>query len=130
MPDQPAYPLRRNVGALALVAILGVMAWSSGLNLALAADKSAWLGRWVIAAETCQNDSYDMLIEPDHFEIWEQGCDIKNWSIDGSLATLTMQCFNEGTGATRERLQLEVRGDTIERVGGYDFSPNTMIRCR
>jgi hypothetical protein len=69
MPDQPAYPLRRNVGALALVAILGVMAWSSGLNLALAADKSAWLGRWVIAAETCQNDGYEMLIEPDHFEI-------------------------------------------------------------
>jgi hypothetical protein len=130
MPDQPAYPLRRNVGALALVAILGVMAWSSGLNLALAADKSAWLGRWVIAAETCQNDGYEMLIEPDHFEIWEQACDIKDWKIDGNLATLTMLCFNEGYSSTKERLKLMVRGDTIERVGGYEFSPNTMVRCR
>jgi hypothetical protein len=133
MPHQPAYRLPRNVRAaraLALYAVIAVTAWSGGPHLALSADNSAWLGRWSIAAETCQNDGYDMLIEPDHFEIWEQGCDIKNWAIDGSLATLTMQCFNEGTGATQERLQLEVRGDTIERVGGYDFSPNTMIRCR
>jgi hypothetical protein len=112
---------------LALVAIVGVTAWSSSLNLALSADNSAWLGRWAVAAETCQNNGYDMLIEPDHFEIWEQACDIKDWKIAGEVATLTMQCFNS---STKERLKLMVRGDTIERVGGYEFSPNTMNRCR
>jgi hypothetical protein len=133
MPDQPAYPSPRNAistHALALVAIVGVTAWSSSLNLALSADNSAWLGRWAVAAETCQNNGYDMLIEPDHFEIWEQACDIKDWKISGEVATLTMQCFNEGTSSTKERLKLMVRGDTIERVGGYEFSPNTMNRCR
>jgi hypothetical protein len=112
------------------VAIIGVMAWSSGSDIALSADNSAWLGRWVIVAETCQDNGYDMLIEPDHFEIWEQACDIKDWKIDGNLATLTMLCFNEGYSSTKERLKLMVRGDTIERVGGYEFSPNTMVRCR
>jgi hypothetical protein len=132
MSDQSSFSLPRNAiatCALALVAIIGV-AWDSGRNPALSADAKPWLGRWVIAAETCENNSYDMLIEPDHFEIWEQGCDIKNWKFDGNLATLTMQCFNEGNSTTNVRLQLMVRGDTIERVGGYDFSPNTMIRCR
>jgi hypothetical protein len=115
---------------LALVAIIGVMAWSGGSNPALSADKSAWLGRWAIAAETCQNDSYDMLIEPDHFEIWEQGCDIKKWSINGNLATLTLQCFNEGNAITQERVQL-VRGeDIIEIKSGSNFTPRTMVRCR
>jgi hypothetical protein len=130
MPDHPAYQTPRNAiatSALTLVAIVGVTVWS---NLALSADSSAWLGRWVIAAETCQNNGYDMLIEPDHFEIWEQACDIKNWKISGEVATLTMQCFNEGNATTKESLKLMVRGDTIERVGGYDFSPNTMVRCR
>jgi hypothetical protein len=133
MPDQPAYPLPRNAiaaRALALIAIIGVTAWSSGHDPAMSADASAWVGRWVVAAETCQNNGYDMLIEPNHFEIWEQACDIKDWSISGNFATLTMQCFNEGTSSTRERLKLMVRGDTVERVSGYDFSPNTMVRCR
>jgi hypothetical protein len=130
MPDHPEYSLRRNIGALVSVAIIGVMAWSSGSDIALSADNSAWLGRWVIVAETCQDNGYDMLIEPDHFEIWEQACDIKDWKIDGNLATLTMLCFNEGYSSTKERLKLMVRGDTIERVGGYEFSPNTMVRCR
>jgi hypothetical protein len=90
MPHQPAYRLPRNVRAaraLALYAVIAVTAWSGGPHLALSADNSAWLGRWSIAAETCQNDGYDMLIEPDHFEIWEQACDIKKWSINGNLAT-------------------------------------------
>jgi hypothetical protein len=133
MPDQPVYRLPRNAfaaRALALVVIIGATAWSGGRDLALTADASPWLGRWVIEAETCQNDSYDMLIEPDHFEIWEQGCDIKAWSTKGNRATLTMQCYNEGNSTTQERLQLMVRGDAIERVGGYEFSPNTMVRCR
>jgi hypothetical protein len=130
MPDQPAYSLRRNVGALALVAIIGVTAWSSSLTLALSADKSAWLGRWVIEAETCQNDGYDMLIEPDHFEIWEQACDIKNWSIKGNLATLTMKCFNEGNSTTQERVQILLREDAIEIQRGSNFTPRTMVRCR
>jgi hypothetical protein len=133
LPDQPAYRLSGNVlaaRALAPVAIIAVTAWSSSLNRALAADNSAWLGRWSIAAETCQNDGYDMLIEPDHFEIWEQGCDIKKWSINGNLATLTMQCFNEGNSVTQERVQLLLRGDTIEVKPGSNFTPRTMVRCR
>ena len=126
MPDQTAYRLPRNVlaaRALALVAIIGVTAWNSSLNPALAADNSAWVGRWAIAAETCQNNGYDMLIEPDHFEIWEQGCDIKKWSINGNLATL-MQCFNEGTSATQERVQLLLREDIIEIKRGSNFTPS------
>jgi hypothetical protein len=114
---------------MAAAAIIGVIVCNGGLDHATAADASAWVGRWAIDAATCQNGGYDMLIEPDHFEIWEQGCDIKDWSINGNLAILTMQCFNEGTSSTRESLRLMVRGDTIERVGGYDFSPNTMTRC-
>ena len=133
MPDQPDCPSPRHAiftRALALVAIVSLTVWSSSFDLALSADNSAWLGRWAVAAETCQNDGYDMLIEPDHFEIWEQGCDVKDWTIGGEVATLTMQCFNEGYSTTKERLKLKVRGDTIERVGGYKFSPNTMTRCR
>jgi hypothetical protein len=132
MPNQPASPPPRNAisaYALALVAFVGATAWTSSLDFALSADNAAWLGRWVIAAETCQN-GYDMLIEPDHFEIWEQACDIKDWKIAGEVATLTMQCFNEGYSSTKERLKLKVREDIIERVGGYEFSPNTMVRCR
>jgi hypothetical protein len=133
MPDQPACPSPRNAisaRALALVAVIAVTAWGSSLNLALSADNSAWLGRWAIAAETCQNDGYDMLIEPDHFEIWEQGCDIKNWSINGNLATLTMQCFNEGNSTTRERVQIALREDIIEIKRGSNFTPRTLVRCR
>jgi len=131
MPDHPAYSLPRKVGALTSVAIIGVMAWHSGSNFAMSADASAWVGRWAIDAETCQNDGYDMLVEPDHFEIWEQACDIKKWSINGSLATLTMQCFNEGTSATQERVQLLLRGDVIEinPAGGPNFTHRTMVRC-
>jgi hypothetical protein len=124
--------LPRKVGALTSVAIIGVMA--CGSNFAMSADASAWVGRWAIDAETCQNDGYDMLIEPDHFEIWEQACDIKKikkWSINGSLATLTMRCFNEGTSATQERVQLLLRGDVIEinPAGGPNFTHRTMVRC-
>ena len=98
----------------------------------MSADKSAWLGRWAIAAETCQKDGYDMLIEPDHFEIWEQGCDIKDWSIKGDLATISMTCFNEGNATTQERVQLLVGGDIIKinPTGGSDFTPRTLARCR
>ena len=132
MPDRPADSVPRNVGALALVAIIGVAAWSGGGNSALSADNAAWLGRWAIVAETCQNDSYDMLIEPDHFEIWEQGCDIKDWRIKGDLAILTMQCFNEGNAVTNEGVQLLVSGDTIKinPTGGAGFTSRTMDRCR
>lgn len=131
MPDQPAHPPLRNAistHALAIVAAIGVTALSS--DLALSADNAAWLGRWAIAAETCQNDSYDMLIEPDHFEIWEQGCDIKKWGINGNLATLTLQCFNEGNAVTQERVQLLRREDIIEIKSGSNFTPRTMMRCR
>ena len=96
----------------------------------MSADASAWIGRWSIAADACQNDNYDMLIEPGHFEIWEQGCDIKKWSINGNLATLTMQCFNEGTSTTQERVQLLLREDIIEIKSGSNFTPRTMGRCR
>lgn len=116
--------------ALALLAIIGVTASNSSLNLALAADNSAWLGRWSIAAETCKDNGYDMLIEPDHFEIWEQACDIKKWSIHGNLATLAMQCFNEGNSTTQERVELLLREDTIEIKRGSNFTPRTMVRCR
>jgi hypothetical protein len=71
MPAKPASRSPRHAiatPALALAAILGVTVWSGSRDIAMSADKSAWLGRWVIAAETCQNDGYDMLIEPDHFE--------------------------------------------------------------
>jgi hypothetical protein len=128
MCNPAAYPFPRDaVAALALTIAVIICGSRDGV---MAADKSAWLGRWVIAAETCQNDGYDMLIEPDHFEIWEQACDIKNWSIKGERASLSMQCFNEGNSATRESLQLIVRGDTLERAGGYVFKPNKMVRCR
>jgi hypothetical protein len=133
LPDQPAYRLPRNVRAacaLALVAIIAATAWNSSPDVALSADASAWVGRWSIAAETCQNDGYDMLIEPDHFKIWEQGCDIKKWSINGNLATLTMQCFNEGNSVTQERVQLLLREDIIEIKSGSNFTPRTMVRCR
>jgi hypothetical protein len=130
MPDHPEYSLRRNIGALVSVAIIGVMAWSSGSDIALSADNSAWLGRWVIVAETCQDNGYDMLIEPDHFEIWEQACDIKKWSINGNLATLAMQCFNEGNSTTQERIQLLLRDDVVEVKPGSNFTPRTMVRCR
>jgi hypothetical protein len=130
MPDQPAYRLPRNARAWALVATIAVTAWSGGRDLAMSADASAWIGRWSIAAETCENDNYDMLIEPDHFEIWEQGCDIKKWSINGNLATLTMQCFNEGNSVTQERIQLLLREDIIEIKSGSNFTPRTMGRCR
>jgi hypothetical protein len=132
LPDQPAYRLARNVlaaRAMALVALIAVTAWSGGRDLALSADNSAWVGRWSIAAETCKNNGYDMLIEPDHFEIWEQACDIKKWSINGNRATLTMQCFNEGTSTTQERVQILLREDTIEIKPGSNFTPRTMVRC-
>ena len=133
MPDRPAYRLPRNVlaqRASALFAVIAVTAWNSSLNLALAADNSAWLGRWAIAAETCKDNGYDMLIEPDHFEIWEQGCDIKKWSLNGNLATLAMQCFNEGNSTTQEGVRLLLREDTIEIKSGSNFTPRTMVRCR
>jgi hypothetical protein len=133
LPDQPAYRLSGNVlaaRALALVATIAVTAWSSSLNRALAADNSAWRGRWAIAAETCKNNGYDMLIEPDHFEIWEQACDIKKWSINANLATLAMQCFNEGNSTTQERVQLLLRDDIVEVKPGSNFTPRTMVRCR
>jgi hypothetical protein len=132
MSDQAAYRSPRNATAtlaLALVAVLSGMPSSATRDIAMAADKSAWLGRWVIAAETCQNDGYDMLIEPDHFEIWEQACDIKNWSIKGDRATLALQCFNEGNATTRESREFIARGNTIERVGA-DASSNKMVRCK
>jgi hypothetical protein len=71
-----------------------------------------------------------MLIEPDHFEIWEQACHIKKWSIKGNLATLAMKCFNEGNSTTQERVQLLLREDTIEIKRGSNFTPRTLVRCR
>lgn len=118
----------RRKGAAALVLAIAVLGPSP---VAFAQeDRSAWLGRWAVDAQTCQNDGYDMLIEPDRFEIFEQACAVTSWSTNGNLLTLSMQCSNEDSASTHEHVQLLARGDIIERVGGYEFQPAIMARCQ